>query len=354
MADDGNSVCFGQRAFLNLLANGEKLSDVFRTALSLRVLQDLDARPRTLDEISDRAGVLPGRLHKFMECLESAGVVWHTTPGDDGSLTYHMVPGMTEAVLAVFGPGSQHEDRDQYPWRHLQGRLEAVLRGEVSYAPEQFSWPPCDASGLAAFEQSMAVGMRLMAKSFVVHAEQIWPRPGRLLDVGGGDGTLARTLIEHRPGLYVDVLNVPAAAPLVEATRQTCVDKDRLGFVGGDFLAEELPDGYDSLSLVRVLHDWPPPEARELVRKAYRALPPGGLLLICEEFRNRDRLADQLFWSYFLMGTDDCTSRLYSIGHYRALLGAEGFEHFRVWPGEFEILSARKPDAHGSPPLLAV
>ena len=97
-----------------------------------------------------------------------------------------------------------------------------------------------------------------------------------------------------------------------------------LGFVGGDFLTEPLPTGYDALSFVRVLHDWPTPITRRLVEKAYHALPPHGLLLICEEFRTPERLALQFFWSYFLIGVDSCVSRLREIEFYTDLLQEVG------------------------------
>src|SRR6185369_1663932 len=104
--------------------------------------------------------------------------------------------------------------------------------------------------------------------------------------------------------------NLPAVAPLVERRRRESPAAARLGFVADDFLADALPHGYDALSFVRVLHDWPAVTARELLGKAFTALAPGGRLFICEELRTHERLAIQFFWSYFLIGVDSCVSRL--------------------------------------------
>jgi demethylspheroidene O-methyltransferase len=160
--------------------------------------------------------------------------------------------------------------------------------------------------------------------------------------VGGGDGTLAARLLDDAPDLTVDVYNLPTVRPLVEQTRIHTGHAERLGFVGGDFLTEPLPRGYDALSFVRVLHDWPTPIARRLVDSAYRALPPHGLLLISEEFRTPDRLAMQFFWSYFLIGVDSCVSRLREIGFYTDLLQDVGFREIEVLPGPFDLITARK------------
>jgi hypothetical protein len=113
--------------------------------------------------------------------------------------------------------------------------------------------------------------------------------------------------------------------------------------VGGDFLREPLPRGYSALSFVRVLHDWPEDTARTLLRAAFEALPAGGRVLICEEFRTPERLAAQFFWSYFLMGVDACVSRLREVDFYTRALEALGFHQVRVLPGPFELVTAVRP-----------
>jgi hypothetical protein len=103
-----------------------------------------------------------------------------------------------------------------------------------------------------------------------------------------------------------------------------------------------LPPGYDVVSFVRVLHDWPLDVARSLVQKAKKVLPRGGRLLISEELRTPERLAIQFFWSYFLVGVDSCTSRLRDATDYRRLLSDEGFSDIRHVAGPFDVLVATR------------
>jgi hypothetical protein len=131
-------------------------------------------------------------------------------------------------------------------------------------------------------------------------------------------------------------------APLVEERARAAGLAGRLGFVVGDFLAGPLPGGYEALSFVRVLHDWPADVARTLLEKAWSALPPGGRLAICEEFRTPDRLAIQFFWTYFLTGVDACTSRLREATWYTEALAALGFTEIRVIPGVFDVVVATR------------
>src|SRR5262249_61014979 len=140
----------------------------------------------------------------------------------------------------------------------------------------------------------------------------------------------------------VGCFNRPSGADGVGEAAHTAGLGGRLGFVGGDFLAEPLPGGYDVLSFVRVLHDWPADVARTLIEKARHALPSGGRIAICEEFRTHDRLAVQFFWTYFLIGVDACTSRLREVEWYTTALAALGFIDIPVIPGPFDIVIATR------------
>ncbi|SCG59137.1 methyltransferase [Micromonospora halophytica] len=342
------TVTLSPRALMSLLANGPKAMDVLETALGMGLLDALEPGPARVDALATRFGVRPLRLYKFLDCLESLGFLTRDEPDDDiGATSYRAVPGLRDAVAAVVGPGAVERDRDRYPWRRLHGRLAESLRGDISISDDDFAWPPKTDAQTADFEHSMAVGLGPVTETIRRHADLLWPDRRRLLDVGGGDGTLAAHVLDIAPDLRADVYNLPAVAPLVATTRLSRGHPDRLGFVGGDFLAEPLPPGYDALSFVRVLHDWPNEVARRLVEQAYEALEPGGLLLISEEFRTPDRLAMQFFWSYFLIGVDNCVSRLREVEFYTKLLAEVGFERVTVLPGVWDLVTAYKPAPAG-------
>ncbi|PTL80032.1 methyltransferase [Vitiosangium sp. GDMCC 1.1324] len=332
------------RALLHLLFNGARAVDVVDTALRLGLLDALEPGPVTLGVLCERHGLVPGRLYKFLDCLESLGLVRREQSSDAlVEARYSAVPGLRAAAEAVLGPRSLERDRETYGWRELHGRLPEVLRGERSMPVEAFDWPPRTPAQVAGFEASMAAGLGPILETFRAHGPHLLEPGTRLLDVGGGDGTLAAHLLEWQPGLAVDVYNLPACEPLVARTRESRGLAGRLGFVAGDFLREPLPHGYRALSFVRVLHDWPEDTARALLRAALDALPSGGRVLICEEFRTPERLAAQFFWSYFLMGVDSCVSRLREVDFYTRALAALGFHDVRVLPGPFELVTALRP-----------
>ncbi|HEX8703665.1 MAG TPA: methyltransferase [Myxococcaceae bacterium] len=332
------------RGLLHLLFNGKRAIDVVKTAYDMGMLEELEARTRTLDELCATYKVQPLRLYKFLDCLESMGLVMREQKTDAlGSASYRAVEGLREAAEKVVGADSLELDRERYDWKALYEKLPTVLKGDLSIPRESFDWPPSTPAQVAGFEASMAAGLGPIIEAFRIHGPKLWGPGQRILDVGGGDGTLAAHLLKLNPKLTVDVFNIPATRELVAHTREKHELGQRLGFVSGDFLKDPLPKGYDALAFVRVLHDWPAETARHLMRSAYEALPSGGRILICEEFRTPERLTAQFFWSYFLMGVDSCVSRLREVEYYLTALQELGFNKPEVLPGPFEIIVATKP-----------
>lgn len=338
------------RAWLGLFYHGPKVMDVLQASLDMGLLTLLDEGPHTLEALSARLDAVPGRLYKLLDCLESVGLVERAQTGNDvGQTQYRSVEPLAAAALAVVGPMSIERDRDRHPWHAIHGRLVSVVRGGGGIPRDAFDWPPRTEEQIASFETSMALGCPPIVESFLAGANRIFdgaPRNGggvRMLDVGGGDGTLAIELSRAISSLRVDVFNLPSVRGLVESKVETAGLASRVRFVEGDFFEEGLPGGYDVLSFVRVLHDWPDAVAAELLRKAFDALPPKGRVLICEEFRTPDRLAVQFFWSYFLIGLDQCTSRLREADFYSRVLTEVGFVEVRCLSGPFEIIVAARP-----------
>jgi hypothetical protein len=322
------------RALISLLYNGSKAVDVLQAALDLGLLDALDPGPVAVGRLSDRFGLVAVRVHKLLDCLESLGLVEpaRPRPRELREAEYRAVPGLRVAVEDVLGPASIERDRDGHPWTVLHGRLPEILRGDFGMPEEAFSWPPADEAHVASFEHSMAAGLGPFIESFRFNATRLWGGRDRvrLLEVGGGDGSLAAHLLTGTPGLAIDVYNLPAVGPLVDRTRSALDCGPRLGFVGGDFLTEPLPTGYDALSFVRVLHDWPSATAQQLLWKGFQALEPGGRVIISEEFRTPERLARQFFWSYFLIGVDSCSSMLRELNDYADLLDRVGFSDLEI------------------------
>ncbi|WP_394827496.1 methyltransferase [Pendulispora albinea] len=340
---------FSPRALLSLLFNASKGLDVVRASLDLGVLARLDRGPVTLGELAHETGAVPLRLYKLLDALETLGFVRREDLGNELETTRYTAREPLEAAArAVLGEGSIERDRDKYPWRILEGKLPATLRGEHHIPRAAFDWPPSTFEQFEQFEASMAAGVPPIAEAFRAAHDDLFSfggagaDPVRWLDIGGGDGALAASVLAADARVTADVYNLGMTEPLVRKRARDAGLEGRLGFVAGDFANEELPGGYDVVSFVRVLHDWPAPFSRMLLDKATRALAPGGRLVVCEEFRTRERLAIQFFWTYFLIGVDSCVSRLREVEFYVGELARRGYRDLLVRPGAFDVLVATR------------
>jgi SAM-dependent methyltransferase len=104
----------------------------------------------------------------------------------------------------------------------------------------------------------------------------------RLLDLGGGPGTYAIFFCKANPGLRATIFDRPGSESIAgDIIRRFAMEK-RVDFIGGDFLTDDLPVGYDVAWLSQVLHGERPADAAKLVEKAAKTLNPGGLLVIQE------------------------------------------------------------------------
>jgi SAM-dependent methyltransferase len=83
-------------------------------------------------------------------------------------------------------------------------------------------------------------------------------------------------------------LDLPALGPVFGEQVAAAGLSERLRFVAGDFLVEELPDA-EVLVFGHVLHDWGLDTKRLLVQKAYRALPPDGAIICYDAVIDDDR-----------------------------------------------------------------
>ena len=104
-----------------------------------------------------------------------------------------------------------------------------------------------------------------------------------LLDVGGGSGAVAIELARAWPELRCTVWDLATVCALANEHIEAAGFAARVTTLAGDMFRDRFPEGCDAVLFAQILHDWPPETGRELVERAFRALPPGGLVLIHEK-----------------------------------------------------------------------
>src|SRR4051812_30532180 len=111
----------------------------------------------------------------------------------------------------------------------------------------------------------------------------------RLLDVAGGSGIYACSLVAHHPNLQATVLEKPPVDGIARNSIAKRGWEDRVSVVSGDMFKDAWPGGFDLHLISNVLHDWDVPVVKQLLAKSFQALEPGGLLIIHDAIINREK-----------------------------------------------------------------
>ena len=130
----------------------------------------------------------------------------------------------------------------------------------------------------------------------------------RLLDLGGGPGTYAVHFCLNNPQLTADVYDLPSTRPFAKKIIARYKLTDRVHFVEGDFMRENVTGRYDVVWISQILHAMGDDSSAELLEKAARVLTPGGLMLVQEFILHDTRdgpVHPALFGCNMLVGTED-------------------------------------------------
>lgn len=179
---------------------------------------------------------------------------------------------------------------------------------------------------VAAFAREFSAGLdaraRIIAPRLAVALRDLGYR--RVLDLGGGLGSYSCALVEELPGARASVLELPA---VVESSRERIEERGfagRVGVVAGDMFGP-LPDAYDLHLFSQVLRDWDGQRVRELMRRSFAALPPGGWLVDHDIHINDDKTGPPAAAAFSVLMVHTSTGKCWSMPELREMLEEAGF-----------------------------
>ena len=186
--------------------------------------------------------------------------------------------------------------QDLYPvWEHL---TDLVRTGKPVLPAELYLGEDTDRT--RAFVMAMHERARGMS-AVLPHGADFSGRR-RLIDIGGGPGTYAMALARAVPGLTATVLDRPG---VLEVTREI-VDGEGMSslieLLPGDYFTTPFGTGFDAALLSGMMHRETPESCRLLLRKAFDALDPGGMVVVSDVFFDDDTRTSPRFAVFFAIG----------------------------------------------------
>ena len=330
------------------LLSGFVYSQILHALVSLEILETLMETPRDAASLGARHGIEPRRMAALLDgavalkLLQRVGQGYQTSARGAALVG---VPGLTGLI--------RHHD---VFYRDLADPL-ALLRGEADTELARF-WPYVFGAAGAVDPEVTARYSALMEESQGLVAEETLRTVSltgtrRLMDVGGGTGAFLRAVGTAYPEVKLHLFDLP---PVVEVARRRFAEEGfaagengRVTLHPGSFRDDPLPEGPDTITLVRVLYDHADPTVTALLSKAFATLPPGGRLIVSEPMAGGDRPhpAGNAYFALYCMAMR--TGRARSAAEISAMLAAAGFTRIANpstrRPFLTSVLTAEKPAA---------
>lgn len=252
---------------------------IFQTAAELNLFTILDGVPLSSDEIADRISADARALAVLLDALAAMGFLvkrgqtYECEDDISGMLSDKSPQSILPMVLHMASL-----------WKRWSRLTDIVKGGGVFDDEFDFSR---DAAELRAFIGAMHSIGAPMAKRIV---EAVGPGEARsLLDVGGGSGTYTMAFLRAVPEMHATLFDLPE---VIEMARERLKNEgliDRVTLVPGSFYLQEFPEGHDLALISAIIHSNSPEDNLELYRKVFRALTPGGRILVRDHVMSPDR-----------------------------------------------------------------
>ena len=273
-------------------------SQVLFSAVELDLFDALAAGPKTPTEIAKKLRLnLRGTdclMHALasIELLEKKGGRFRLSPVAEK----HLVSGRP----GYMGNIVRHSANLQPIWAQLANVVRTGKPADRLRKPET-------EEGKSAL-RNFILGMADLAAPM---ARELWglldlSGVSRMLDVGGGPGTYTFELIRKKSDIECAVFDSPIVIPITIEQIELNGMRAKVGTIQGDFNKDGLGSGFDLVLMSNILHSNSPRECGALIKKGFRALNPGGRLVIVEFALNRERTgppSGSLFSVNMLVGT---------------------------------------------------
>ncbi|MEO8260750.1 MAG: methyltransferase [Acidobacteriota bacterium] len=295
--------------------------------------------PKTVSDLATLTGTHPASLFRLLRALCSDGWFEEDAAGRFG-------PTGQTAALRTGEPGSlRHFAIAELGEEHYQAwgdLLSSVKTGGLAF-DQVFGgplWEFCadHAETARVFDQAMSEVTAALEP--VILSACDFSGATRVVDVGGGRGTLIAAILDAHPvarGVVFDLPHVIEQGREVLRLRHLA---DRCELVAGDFF-EGVPEGGDAYILKWILHDWDDERSVAILRNCHRAMAAGGRLHVIEAVipPGNAPFFHKLMDLNMLVMTG---GRERTEEEYRALLARTGFRVVRctITPTEVAVLEA--------------
>jgi len=258
--------------------NGFQESRILLTAIELDLFNAVGAGAPA-EEVARRLGAHPRSTEMLMNVLVALGMLEKQAGLFRNSETAarYLTRGSSEDVrLAMINQVSR--------WRRWSTLTECVRAG-TAVLPEALA--PRGAQDTEAFIASMhyRAGARTPQIVRAVGAAGV----KRMLDLGGGSGAYSIAFAQANPELRAEIVDLEIVVGIARRHIEEAGLSGRITARVGDLRKDEFGAGYDLVLISSICHMLGTEDNRDLLRRSFAALAPGGRAVIQDFILDADR-----------------------------------------------------------------
>ena len=260
---------------------GYMISRLIYVAAKLGIADLLKDSPKSIDELAKATETDARTLYRILRTLASVGIFTEVEQSQRFTLTplaqllQTGIPGSLHAMAIYMG--------DNHHWRTFGDILYSVKTGKPAFehifGMESYKYFAQNTEYAKIFNDAMT--SLTASEDAAVTASYDFSPFGKIVDVGGGHGSLIASILKANPKMRGVLFEVP---PVIEGAKHLIEAEglaERCELVVGDAF-ESVPNGGDAYILKHMIHSFDDDRTVELLRNIHHAMPANGKLLVCE------------------------------------------------------------------------
>ncbi|MBO0719708.1 MAG: methyltransferase [Blastocatellia bacterium] len=265
---------------ISLLSQGQIITSTLALSAELGIADHLVDGSRSSEELAKATSTDPRSLYRLLRVLCSVGVFTEVQPDRFAQTPLSEclrtgVPGSLRSWLRMIGLKNRY---------YMQAEaLHSIKTGEPVFERVTgmgfFEHHAAHPEEGEIFNQAMN-DMGLSGASAVVQSYD-FNGINKIIDVGGGHGTLLTAILQKYPEMNGILFDAPHVAESARDSIASAGLAQRCEIVGGDFF-KSVPAGCDAYLLRWIIHNWDNDRALTILRNCRQAIGEGGRLLLIE------------------------------------------------------------------------
>ncbi|HLY35983.1 MAG TPA: methyltransferase [Candidatus Limnocylindria bacterium] len=261
------------------LMRGFRATQTVYVVAKLGLADRLSGSPATAQEVAADVDAHPDSLQRVMRLAAFYGLFEEIEGGRFAltSLGRALTSSSPDSVkpLAVMVGEAQYE-----AWGAL---LHSVRTGTPAFEHVHgagfFEYLAAHPEAQEVFDAAMSVGVNVRTSRLPDVVDFSASR--LLVDVGGGNGSLAAAVLKRHPHLRAVIYDQPQVLEAADKYLSAIGVRERCELVSGSFF-ESVPPGGDVYLLSNIVHDWDDERALRILRNCRAAMKPEGAVLLVE------------------------------------------------------------------------